>query len=375
MKFLHTADWQIGMKASHVGTAGDRVRRERIVAIDRVVGAAREHAVDFMLIAGDLFEDNGVDRVLVQTVADRISGAGVPAYIIPGNHDPLVPGSVWEHPAWTFHPDIHVLRESEPIDVPGGILYPCPLRAKHGRRDPTAWVEPVEGDAVRIGLAHGTVEGVDQDEAQDYPIPRDAAVRAGLDYLALGHWHSTARYDVSGITRAAYSGTHEPTKFGERDSGNVLTVQIDAPGAPPAIEQVVTGGLTWRTIDAELNASGEGSRVREEIETMDKSSDTLLRVQLDGLLFAEDRDELVRMREVLESRFLFGSLDSDSLTLSPTDSEWIDRLPAGIVREAGERLRALSDPNHLGPRSDGAAPEIAAQALLVLYNLAAGEEQ
>jgi len=30
MKFLHTADWQIGMRAAHVGAAGTRVREERL---------------------------------------------------------------------------------------------------------------------------------------------------------------------------------------------------------------------------------------------------------------------------------------------------------------------------------------------------------
>ena len=70
MRFLHTADWQIGMKASHVGEAGTRIREERLAAATRVVRAARDAGADFILIAGDTFEDNGVDRVLVQKVAD-----------------------------------------------------------------------------------------------------------------------------------------------------------------------------------------------------------------------------------------------------------------------------------------------------------------
>ena len=41
MKFLHTADWQIGMKAAHVGEAGARVREERLAAAKRVVEAFR----------------------------------------------------------------------------------------------------------------------------------------------------------------------------------------------------------------------------------------------------------------------------------------------------------------------------------------------
>lgn len=70
MRFLHTADWQIGMKASHVGEAGTRIRDERLAAARRVGEAACGAGAEFILVAGDTFEDNGVDRALIQKVAD-----------------------------------------------------------------------------------------------------------------------------------------------------------------------------------------------------------------------------------------------------------------------------------------------------------------
>ena len=91
MKFLHTADWQIGMRAAHVGAAGARVREERLTAARRVIDAARSAGVEFIVVCGDTFEDNGVDRVLVQKAADILAGFDGPVYVIPGNHDPLVP--------------------------------------------------------------------------------------------------------------------------------------------------------------------------------------------------------------------------------------------------------------------------------------------
>ena len=79
---------------------GARVRAERLAAARRIVEVARGAGADFRLVAGDTFEDNGVDRVLVQKVADILGDFGGPVYVIPGNHDPSIPGSVWEHPAW-----------------------------------------------------------------------------------------------------------------------------------------------------------------------------------------------------------------------------------------------------------------------------------
>lgn len=369
MKILHTADWQIGMRATQVGEAGTRVRDERLAAGRRVVEATRNAGAEFILVAGDTFEDNGVDRVLVQKVADILAGFGAPVYVIPGNHDPLVPGSVWEHPAWKSLTNLHVLRGEQPTEVPGGTLYPCPTRAKHSGKDPTAWIRPVEGRGIGIGLAHGTVEGIHQEEP-DYPIPRDAVVRAGLDYLALGHWHSTTMYPgPDGAVRMAYSGTHETTKFGERDSGNVLLVEIMGPGAPPSITPVRTGGLSWVVKTEELRTPGDLARVREQIEMMGNPPSTLLDVRVGGLLATQDRDEMNRISEIVASRFLWGRVEASQLRPSSEDQSWLAALPVGVLREAGERLRNLADPAYTGPRPDGASPEVAARALLELFAL------
>jgi hypothetical protein len=373
MRFLHTADWQIGMRASHVGEAGTRVRDERVAAARRVVEAAQAAGAECILVAGDTFEDNGVDRILVQKVADILGGFGGPVYLLPGNHDPLVPGAVWEHPAWKACAHVQVLREERPVEIPGGTLYPCPVREKRSRRDPTAWIPREGGRGLRIGLAHGTVEGVPQEEP-DYPIPREAASRSGLDYLALGHWHSTAGYPgADGTVRMAYSGTHETTKFGERDSGNALLVEMAAPGAPPSIAPVRTGGLSWRSVDEEVRNPGELARLRERIEGTTEAASTLLELRLTGLLPTADQPELGHLQEILMSRFLWARLEVSGLRPSPGDDAWVAALPAGILREAAARLAALADPAFGGARPEGASPETASRALLELYAMRGGE--
>jgi len=115
MKFLHTADWQIGMKAEFVGSAGERVRNERLSAGQRVVEAAESHGAEFILVAGDLFENNAVDRTLVQRTADILAQFPGPVYLIAGNHDPLVPGSVWDHPVWDSFDNLLAMTAEEPV--------------------------------------------------------------------------------------------------------------------------------------------------------------------------------------------------------------------------------------------------------------------
>jgi predicted phosphodiesterase len=368
MKFLHTADWQIGMRAAHAGTAGRQIREERFKAIERVVARAREAGAAFILVAGDTFEHNGVERALVERTGDLLKAFGGPVYIIPGNHDPCVPGSVWEHPVWTGA-GLRVLRESAPLAIEGGELFPCPLLQPHSRREPTAWIASESPGHIRIGLAHGTVEGIEQDDPV-YPIPRDAPQRHGLDYLALGHWHSHAEYPSGGAVRMAYSGTPEPTRFGERDSGKALLVEIAAPGAPPLITPLATGGLRWLSIARELLAPGELAEVRAQVEGIAQPGSTLLDITLGGLLFATDMPELTRLRELVEARpFVFTRIADAALRPAPNDAEWLERLPEGVVRLAAARLRELAGPGYTGARPEGAFAETAAHALLELYAL------
>jgi len=248
-----------------------------------VVEAAASHCADFIIVAGDTFEDNAVDRVLVQKVADTLGSFSGPVYLISGNHDPLVPGSVWDHAAWQSHSNLHVLAKAEPLQIAGATIYPCPLFEKHSLKDPTRWINAHDDTHIAIGIGHGTVEGVSQSYV-DYPIARDAAARGGLDYLGLGHWHSFASYpSPDGAVRMSYSGTHETTKFGERDSGNVLLVEIEKRRAIPKLTSIRVGGLWWKQIERRIAETGDAARLREEIDALSDAEQIL------AVLFELDR--------------------------------------------------------------------------------------
>lgn len=369
VKFIHTADWQIGMKAAHVGAVGQKVRSERLESARRVIEMANRHQADFMIVAGDTFEDNAVDRVLVQKVADILGSFTGPVYIISGNHDPLVPGSVWDHPAWQSHANLHRLTEAKPVEIDGATLYPCPLFEKHSLNDPTRWINASNDPRIAIGIGHGAVSGASNSEL-DYPIARNAATDAGLDYLGLGHWHSFASYASSdGVVRMAYSGTHETTKFGERDSGNALLVEIAARGSTPMLTSIATGGLAWTTIEETLTDVGDVSRVREQIETWPDAERALVDLRIDGILHPEDQAELDRIAELIAARFLYGRLDTAKLTPGPADESWFEAVPIGVMRSVAQQLHLLSDPVYSHDRPEYASPEVATRALLELYRL------
>jgi predicted phosphodiesterase len=340
MKFLHTADWQIGMRAAMLGDKGERVRMARLESARRVVELARRERVDFVLAAGDTFEDNGVDRIKVREVAKILGGAQCPVYVIPGNHDPIMPGSVWEEPAWREWPNIHLLMNQVPVEAPGATLYPCPVSAKDSHDDPTGWIHPING-GIAVGIAHGGVENAAYEQA--LPVARQAAELHELDYLALGHIHSKSLYLASdGAVRMAYCGTHEPTAFGEQASGNVLIVEIPQRGVAPQIQAVRTGILDWLSYHCKIEQPGQIADLATELDELSDPEQTLVDCLLEGTLFGAEHDALARVLEIVEKRFLFGRSDASRLVPDQTGPEWIEHLPEGYLRSAAQDLLAAA---------------------------------
>ncbi len=355
MTFLHTADWQMGMRAGHVAAVAERVRAARLETVARVIAVARERAVEFVLIAGDLFEDNQVPDTLVHQVL-RILGdaAPIPVYILPGNHDPLAPNSVYNRRAFQAAPaNVLTIREAKTIvlDQIGTVLLPYPIVQKRSSEDPTAKLPEFDGQGmVRIGVTHGSLRIEGKYQPDDFPIALDAAQRRGLDYLALGHWHSF--YAHAG--RCVYPGSPEATGFDEPGSGTVSLVTIAGTGSLPSVQQIRVGGLQWTTWDETMPDAFEPAiqNLRRRIEALTGADSALLRLRIGGRLAAEAHQALDDFAAWARVRLLLLDLDR-----------------SGVVADVGHgRLHELAKAHPLlaGILTDMAALEILADPAAAL---------
>ncbi len=304
VRFLHTADLQLGMKARDATDAGGRLREARLTTLQTCMTLAIDERVDFVVIAGDLFEDNQVSALTVSRAVQILQQADpIPVYVLPGNHDWLDAGSVYERS--DFAPssarNIIVLREPAPVAFGDTcILYPCPVTKRWDLVDPTDWI-PADGDEdhIRIGVAHGSLPV--PNEQREFPIELDTPQRKKLDYLALGDWHGTRRYESG---RLAYPGTPEQTSFGEEGAGHVLLVTIEAPGRPPDIEQREVGALTWLSLGHEVSTPADENMalLREQIEGLPDGPNTLLRLTLTGVVRADELPLVEQLETWLAAR-------------------------------------------------------------------------
>lgn len=358
VKLLHTADWQIGMKAAQLGAAAARARAARLETARRIAGLARAEKADLAILAGDTFENHAVALADVEQVARILAGFACPVIVLPGNHDPLTPGSVWDLPVWRECPNVHLARLESPLELESCVVFPCPLRSHWGSGDPTAWIPSGQFEnRIRVGVAHGAVAGLpNQDQVRT--IPADAPALRRLDYLALGDWHSARLYaGPDGAVRMAYSGTPEPTSFGEDASGHVLLVEIDGPGAAPRVRQERVAQLEWMREECEVRQPGALETVLRKMEAL-ASEDAVAELRLRGALYPEDWETLEAIRQ-LAARFLFLRIDDGLRPLLR-----LEDLPDGPLRKAARRLDQMAQ--------EGEQAAEARLALETLLSLAKG---
>ncbi len=126
LKLLHTADWHLGRRfRSFTPEQELKLTRARLDVLDRIFLAAERFAVDAVLCAGDLFDEPCPDPEWWEQVAARLQKRkwrDRPVFLLPGNHDPLVPESVWakDHKFRSLLPEwVHVVdRETVRVRAP-----------------------------------------------------------------------------------------------------------------------------------------------------------------------------------------------------------------------------------------------------------------
>ena len=134
MRFLHTADWQLGMTRHFL--AGDAQPRYSAARRDAVAGLgalAAEVGAEFVVVAGDVFEHNQLAPQVVGQSLEAMRAIGIPVYLLPGNHDPLDASSVYTSALFTAErPDNVVVLDRAGVHQvrPGLEIVAAPWRSK-----------------------------------------------------------------------------------------------------------------------------------------------------------------------------------------------------------------------------------------------------
>jgi hypothetical protein len=367
-RLLHTADWQIGRQYPQ-WPADNAVplAEARFEAVERLAALATAHQVDAVLVAGDVFDAQGVSDRTVRRLFQALAAYAGPWYMIPGNHDAALAESVWTRAQrlGAVPPQVHLLLKPEVHLAPalGLALLPAPLTQRHTHGDLTAWFDQADTPAGlwRVGLAHGSVQGVlPQDIDATNPIAPDRAQRAHLHYLALGDWHGTKRMDA----RTWYSGTPEPERFKNNGAGQALLVTLEEPGRDPVVQPLPVGRHRWHSHAADLQVATDLDALLTTLAGLGATD--VLDLRLAGSLDWPGHQRLRAALAQAEARLRHLQVDLSTLRLAPTDDDLANLHADGYL---GELISELRD------EGQAATPEAqtARDALTLLASLLAPE--
>ena len=381
MKFIHTADWQIGKPFSGISDTHKRslVQQARIEMIKRIGLVAKDTDADFVLVTGDLFDSPSADKATVSAAGSAIGQMELPVIVIPGNHDHGGPGSVWEQEFFmreqaALAPNLKVLREAVPFELESAVLLPCPLLHRVVSTDPTEWLRDSDvyaklaPDKPRIVLAHGSTQAFsgqwDDDEEGNSSINLIDLARlpdAEIDYIALGDWHGTKQVSA----KAWFAGTPELDRFpkgSDHDQGNLLVVDVQRGGIPQIVKSA-TARLQWNDLVFDFADDTALNELEDRLTALlgQRANEDLLRLTLTGSIGIEPSYRLEQILESLNARLLRLKLVNQTL-IAPTEKEIQDITQRGadpLIANVARQLVEQSD----GDNDDAQVARIALREL------------
>ena len=199
----------------HLGTDDSFSDKDRLAVLPKVLAAAIEVEANVVLLAGDSFDNHRQPIDLLERAAQILRDYGKPVVILPGNHDPLTPDSVYRRGGLGEISNVSILG----LNTGRAVQFP-EFEMEiwgHAHVDYTD-MAPLANPLPRttrwqLAAAHGHYVDEERDPNRmigSWLIHREELLATGADYVALGHWNQSTPVGNGDIT-AHYSGSPEYT--------------------------------------------------------------------------------------------------------------------------------------------------------------------
>ncbi len=268
-KFIHTADIHLDSPlhrlATYDGAPVEEMRQASRRAFENLIDLALSESVDFVLIAGDLFDGDWKDYntgLYFVSQMQRLGGANIRVYLVSGNHD-----AAGRMTRTLPYPDnVQVLDHRQPqtctldhlqVAVHGQSFAQTAVAENLVRRYPG----PIPG-WFNIGLLHTSLTGREGHENYAPCTLADLESR-GYDYWALGHVHQFER--VAATPPVIFPGCIQGRSVRETgEKGSVLVTVMD--GRVTALTRCPHDVIRWAQLEVGLEAAETTSAVQDYLK-------------------------------------------------------------------------------------------------------------
>ncbi len=301
--FLHAADLHLGAQLKSLGDKIDPdkaefVRREVAQVFDDMVSLAIERGVEFVVLAGDVYDHAENDPGAKQRVYRgfrRLDEAGIRVFVVHGNHDPVgrKMATVSDRPS-NVHVFTHGVVGEEKLTLRNGVeatVAGISFETEKEEENLATKFSSVSGSTV-IGVLHTNVGGIGTagGHGNYAPCSQDDLKNAPVHYWALGHIHDR-RVEKTPRGYWAYPGNLQgrSTKATECGPKGVLIVGIDDDGQVEKPEFVAVDRVRFERVsvpcdecDSDIQVLDAALKCVEQAVSRNTGLPTLIRLELVG---------------------------------------------------------------------------------------------
>ena len=228
MRFVHIADMHFDAPFTSLNSRedlGEKRRLEQRNAFKRMINYIKENEIEYLFIAGDLYEHEYVKRSTIEYISklfDEIPNTKI--FISPGNHDPYLKNSYYE--TYEFGDNVYIFNNSriEKYEDENVNIYGMAFNEFYMDESPLENLILPYSNKPNILLAHCDLNGSKDKEGFSYnPILESKLKSIGFDYCAIGHVHKN---NLENQNRIFYPGSTISLGFDELGDHGMIVAEL-----------------------------------------------------------------------------------------------------------------------------------------------------
>ncbi|EBF5161375.1 exonuclease SbcCD subunit D [Listeria monocytogenes] len=344
IQFLHMADLHLDSPFIGLSTLPQplfsAIQESTFQSLERITTVAIKEAVDFVLIAGDIYdsEDQSV-RAQARFAKEmkRLEAANIPVFMIHGNHD-----FIEKHKEkLTLPSNVHIFSEQVEVmshKTATGVsvnIYGFSYNERHIRSSRVGEYK-IQGDAdFHIALLHGSAVSSSEEHDVYAPFRVQEISKKGFDYWALGHIHK--RQLLAESPSIYYPGNIQGRN--RKESGEKGASIITLSEASTTIDFIGTSPIIWEEAvitlpeNSEINAFyRETTKLLESYQGRSHSYFLHIIVKMENKQKIDTNDWLQMLQEEVEitdNTFVWVHKLTTEITNQSNSQTWYESHLAG----------------------------------------------
>lgn len=260
MKFLHAADIHLDSPlrglSLYADAPAERLRMATRRAFERLIDTALAEAVDFLILAGDLYDGDWRDfqtGLFFVKQMGRLRAQGIPVFLLYGNHD----AESKMTRSLTLPDNVHVFGSDQAasfrLEGLGVVLHGCSFKDAATTDNLVPSYPAADPQCLNIGVLHTALEGHSAEHATYAPCSLSDLEHKGYQYWALGHVH-THQIWRRGDTTIAYPGNLQGRHIRERGAHGALLVTAEAERIT-GVQLLALDVLRWELLSVDIGSA------------------------------------------------------------------------------------------------------------------------